>query len=148
MRGVHREFTQTDSICLTDASCFVLTETGYRFVAQACNGRSTAAPRPSWDCASRELTFHDILIKRFRCPAQNQEAVLAAFEEEQWPSRIDDPLPQISGQCPKQRLHDTIKSLNRHHHREPIIRFRGDGTGEGVIWELCSCDGITVPPLR
>jgi hypothetical protein len=63
-----------------------------------------------------------------------QEAILMAFEEENWPPRIDDPLPVHPDMLPKRRLHDTIKSLNRNQKR-PLIRFMGDGTGEGVRWE-------------
>jgi hypothetical protein len=60
--------------------------------------------------------------------------VLCAFEEEGWPARIDDPLPPQQDQDSKRRLSDTIKCLNRKqsHH---LIHFRGDGTGEGVVWE-------------
>ena len=80
-----------------------------------------------------------VVIKRFKWPAINQETLLAVFEEEDWPPRIDDPLPMLPEQNPKRRLHDTIKCLNRHHLQQ-LIRFRGDGTGEGVRWELIDDD--------
>ena len=57
------------------------------------------------------------------------------FEEEEWPPRIDHPLPQMPEQDPRRRLHDTIKCLNRNQ-KHPLIRFHSDGTGEGVVWEL------------
>jgi hypothetical protein len=57
-----------------------------------------------------------------------------ALEEEGWPPRIDDPLPMVAELDAKQRLHDTIKNLNRHQHRR-CLRFFGDGTGQGVCWE-------------
>ncbi len=64
-----------------------------------------------------------------------------AFEEENWPRRIDDPLfPEVEI-CPKRRLHDTIKCLNRRQENK-IVRFRGDGTGTGVLWELWENDPI------
>ncbi len=66
--------------------------------------------------------------------------VLTAFEEEAWPVRIDDPLPPHPEQDPKRRLHDTITSLNRHQ-RRPLIRFVGDGSGEGIRWESLGLDG-------
>jgi len=66
-----------------------------------------------------------------------QEVILMAFEEEHWPPRIDDPLPVHPDLIPKRRLHDTIKSLNRNQ-KTCLIRFRGDGTGEGIRWELIS----------
>jgi hypothetical protein len=90
---------------------------------------------PKWDHERRELRFCGSLIKRFRWAALNQETILAAYEEEGWPIRIDDPLPQKQNQNPKCRLHDTIKCLNRYHENR-VIHFSGDGTGEGVLWRL------------
>ena len=60
---------------------------------------------------------------------------MSAFEEEGWPPRIDDPLSPHPDQDTKRRLSDTIKCLNRKQSNR-IIHFRGDGTGEGVIWEF------------
>jgi hypothetical protein len=57
-----------------------------------------------------------------------------AFEEEGWPYRIDDPLPPKGETHPTTRLHDTIKWLNRNR-EHPLLRFLGDGTGEGLCWE-------------
>ena len=67
--------------------------------------------------------------------------MLAAFEEEGWPPRIDDPLPPVKGVDPKQRLRDTIRTLNAKQ-ENPLIRFRAAGTGEHVIWEPVD------PPVR
>jgi hypothetical protein len=61
--------------------------------------------------------------------------ILSVFDEENWPPRIDDPLPPSKRINTKQRLHDTIKSLNRNQ-KQRLVRFLGDGTGEGVRWEL------------
>jgi hypothetical protein len=91
--------------------------------------------KPRWDAERHELWYAERLVKRFKWPASNQETILAAFEEEAWPARIDDPLPPQPEQDPKRRLHDTIKCLNRNHATK-LLRFRGDGTGEGVIWDL------------
>ncbi|QDT96841.1 hypothetical protein [Gimesia aquarii] len=92
---------------------------------------------PSWHSERRELYWNGTLIKRYKVPSPNQETVLTVFEEENWPVRIDDPLPLRDGVVPKRRLQDTIKSLNRNQ-RNSLIKFRGDGSGEGVMWEgLC-----------
>jgi hypothetical protein len=89
---------------------------------------------PQWDHDRQELRFGEATVKRYRLPSPNQETVLMAFEEERWPPRIDDPLPVRPGSNAKQRLHDTIKGLNRHQvHRR--IRFMGDGSGTGIRWE-------------
>jgi len=89
---------------------------------------------PCWDSVRRQLVFQSAIVKCFRWPAANQETVLAAFEEDRWPPRIDDPLPPQPGQSTKRRLSDTIKCLNRHQSSH-LLRFHGDGTGEGVLWQ-------------
>jgi hypothetical protein len=89
---------------------------------------------PKWDRYRQELNIGSIIVKRFKVPAANQEAILAAFEEEAWPTRIDDPLPPHREQSPKRRLQETIKSLNRNQKR-PLLKFLGDGSGQGVRWE-------------
>src|SRR5262249_20753115 len=100
----------------------------------AGSARAGRRPTPSWDRDRRELRLGGVLVKRFKAPAPNQEAILAAFEEEGWPPRIDDPIsPQLS-QDPKHRLHDTINALNRHQ-KNRLVGFLGDGSGEGVRWE-------------
>lgn len=143
-------------------TCYVLTEAGEQFAGEVLNGPVSKTnglhtpstngdsvqassngkshdripiDMPTWDANRKELRLGDQLVKIFKWPACNQELVLAVFEEEGWPARIDDPLPMADGQDPKRRLHDTIKCLNRSQKRS-LIRFRGDGTGEGVIWEL------------
>jgi hypothetical protein len=89
---------------------------------------------PRWDGKLRQLSFAGCVVKRFRLPARNQEAVLSAFEEEGWPPSIDDPLPFVPQLESKQRLRVTIRHLNENH-RDRLIRFRGNGTGEAVLWE-------------
>jgi hypothetical protein len=96
---------------------------------------SNGHQHPKWDRDRRELRVGNKLIKVFKLPSPMQEAILMAFEEEKWPPRIDDPLPGHPDYPPKRRLHDTIKSLNRNQ-KNCLIRFMGDGTGEGIRWEL------------
>ena len=91
--------------------------------------------RPVWNSERRILKMNGTEVKHFKWCAENQEAILAAFEEEGWPPRIDDPLPPQAEQDSKRRLSDTIKCLNRKQNH-PMIRFRGDGTGEGIVWEF------------
>jgi hypothetical protein len=128
-----------------ECSRFVLTGAGFNawlawqggapldgVVASEMSSRTRDA-LPRWAGDLRELSWKGVLVKRFRGPAANQEALVAAFAEEGWPPRIDDPLPPAVDMDPKTRLHDTIKALNRHQLR-PLLRFRGDGTGRGVWW--------------
>jgi hypothetical protein len=154
-----REFRSSAELTFSKRSCFVLTDEGAAYarslLSKECripalqsreskgsssngNGKSTvpaSAIKPRWDGARHELWAGDQLVKQFKGQALNQETILAVFEEEGWPSRIDDPLPLADEIDPKRRLHDTIKCLNRKQRHE-LIHFRGDGTGEGIIWEL------------
>jgi hypothetical protein len=90
---------------------------------------------PTWDSDRQQLRVGRIIVKEFKVPAANQEAILAAFQEEGWVPRIDDPLTPKLNQDSKRRLHDTINSLNRNQ-KHSLLRFLGDGKGEGVRWEF------------
>jgi len=91
---------------------------------------------PRWIAGVRELWYGNRLVKRFRVPARNQERILESFEQEQWARRIDDPLPwTASQQQAKRRLRSEIQRLNGAHATPHLLRFRGDGTGRGIIWE-------------
>lgn len=90
---------------------------------------------PQWDAVRRELRVGEVVVKRFRGAAPNQTTILAAFEEEGWPERIDDPLPPDPYCSSSERLHDAIKNLNRNH-LVPLLRFHGDGTGRGIRWQI------------
>jgi hypothetical protein len=103
------------------------------------NGTTPVAVKPHWNEARRELTLNGTVVKRFRVPADNQEIILATFEEDGWPDHIDDPLPVKGDINPRTRLHDAINKLNGcQTHR--LIRFAGNGTGTGVSWGLRRTD--------
>ncbi len=147
-----RAFRSTGNLTFRKRSCFVLTQAG---AALARNVSATAAitpkprateaskdaedrpqpPAPNWDPDRHELRLDGKLVKQYRLPSPNQETILMAFQEEGWPAVIDDPLPPQPKQDPKRRLHDTVKSLNRNQ-KNRLIRFLGNGTGQGVRWEL------------
>jgi hypothetical protein len=160
-----RAFRPAGNLTFCKRSCFVLTERGLSHVAGAAvhplsrneedgrvnsptasaantgpdgrnDGRSVLPGRkPVWDRERKELRVGRWIVKRFRWRAPNQELLLTVFEEEGWPPRIDDPLPRMPEQDPRRRLRDTIKCLN-HNQQNRLIQFHGDGTGEGVLWEL------------
>jgi hypothetical protein len=94
---------------------------------------------PNWDPATRVLRVGKHIVKQYRVPASTQEAILAAFQEEGWPPHIDDPLPPVREGYSKDRLRDAIRHLNSNQ-KNRLIRFRGDGTGEGVLWDLVDTD--------
>lgn len=87
---------------------------------------------PEWNAATRRLYLDDVLVKEFRQPAENQEIVLARFEEQGWPERIDDPLPPDAGPDVRDRLHNTVRRLNRQ--QNPLLWFESDGQGLGICW--------------
>lgn len=126
---------------LPESACFVITPQGIKFRRELDDFEVLTTPHdgespvPVWDSVRHELRVRNLLIKRFKVPAGNQEAILGAFQEEGWPARIDDPLSPRRGQEPKRRLHDTINSLNRNQKRR-LIHFSGDGTGQGVCWNF------------
>jgi len=151
--AIGRRFRHTRELSFSDRSCFVLTATGIN----ALLGRPSASlpggqpissiikispasrsiqPQaiPSWNRSHRILMLNGQLVRRFKRHAVNQELVLTAFQEDGWSTRIFDPLPPLASEDNKRRLSDTIKCLNRGQANQ-IIRFRGDGTGEGVTWE-------------
>ena len=94
---------------------------------------------PRWDNNQRELWYGDLLIKQYRQKFGTQEATLETFQEEGWPTSIDDPLPS---KCPKpeseprRRLRDTVNDLNKHHINPDIIHFDKNGHSNKVTWGL------------
>lgn len=151
-----RDFQPTGDLSFTKRTCFVLTREGVEAARRSCMSCAPGAPSfrtptasdkvasdscvPSWDPEKRVLSFDGQVVKHFKWHAVNQEAILATFEEEGWPSRIDDPLTPQPGQDSKRRLSDTVKCLNRKQ-KKCLLHFRGDGTGEGVTWEVVDKDG-------
>jgi hypothetical protein len=89
--------------------------------------------KPHFDRELRILWLDGAVVKRFREPAPNQQLILAAFEEDGWPERIDDAIPPKMGIDSKKRLHATVRHLNERH-EDKRMRFFGDGTGEGIGW--------------
>ncbi|HQU43296.1 MAG TPA: hypothetical protein PK867_10820 [Pirellulales bacterium] len=161
-----RTFRHGGALKLSKRTCFVLTEAGVEFAQEvAVRGPMLSAspatelpapvspapvspalppdsPQvdllntvPTWDRDRQQLRVGRSVVKEFKVPAPNQETILAAFQEENWPPRIDDPLPPAPDIEPKRRLHDTINSLNRNQ-KEPLLRFFGDGSGQGARWEF------------
>jgi hypothetical protein len=149
-----RVFQHDGGIIFTEKSCFALTEAGVTTARSLINNLGEnlqeKTPRtgsdivnstgkqpahiPEWDSERHQLRFGDFLIKEYKVPSPNQERILMAFEEEGWPPRIDDPLSPVQDVNPKERLRNTIKSLNRCQ-ASKLIQFMGDGTGEAIRWE-------------
>lgn len=97
---------------------------------------------PRWDEQLHELWYDGVLVHRFRRVAATAELILEAFEELDWPHRIDDPLPPLKGRREPMRLRKEIYALN-HRLQNRRIRFRMDGSGTGILWE--PVDAATAP---
>ena len=153
----HRRFRPVINLKLPAECCFILTECGLATAARLkgahvqdnADSKSfridvahVAIIKPVWDVQLRQLRWDGHLVKQFRLPAPNQETLLAAFQEQDWSVRIDDPLPKHREIDPKVRLHDTIKALNRHQLSRWIV-FRGDGTGRGVTWRVATVENAS-----
>ena len=140
-----RCFAREGELTFGRRSCFVLTGDGATFARQvAGRGRNGVAgggngtgrrAGPEWDAECRVLRVGGKVVKQFRVPAENQELILTRLQELGWPTHVKDPLPRVPGLSPKQRLRDTITRLN-HNQRNGLIRFHGDGNGQGLWWEL------------
>lgn len=139
-----RRFSPGANLRFAPDSSFLLAEVAVPLVEARTEVASLSAPSatiadrpltPSWDSEDRVLRVGGIVVKEYRVRSPNQEAVLAAFQEEGWPRYVDDPLSPTPEQNPKQRLRDTIKWLNANQ-KNPMVRFRGDGTGERVGWRF------------
>jgi hypothetical protein len=87
--------------------------------------------KPEWVKGQGILRFRGEVVRRFRSGtvAKNCVKILDAFQEDGWPTRIDDPLDPHKHQ---QRLHETLRSLNK---GLTEIGFHADGTGEGICWK-------------
>lgn len=94
--------------------------------APAAGDGATIPPKPRWDGDRRELWLGETLCRQFRQPAANQETVLAKFQAEGWPARIDNPLPYGGKQ-----LGDAISMFNA---RAAGIVLRRSGDN-GILWE-------------
>ena len=149
-RGARRRsFGPPRSLRFHADSCFALSRKGL-LVAYSVDGsplssrvgngsHAAAMCIPSWDDARRELRLGSIVVKRFRQPAPNQATILAAFEEDGWPPRIDNPLSDHGDTGAVDRLHAAVKKLNRCTRR--LLRFLSDGAGLGILWELAGEPG-------
>jgi hypothetical protein len=155
-----RTFQSEGVLTFGKQSCFVLTQAGLELVdrlalvASSSNLPSQAAAEnagkrsgPRWDGVLRELWVETWIVKKFRGPAGNQELILSSFEELDWPTHIDDPLPPVPDLDPKRRLHDAINRLNRHQ-AQRLLRFRGNGSGTGVRWETAEGAATSASPER
>jgi hypothetical protein len=143
----HRSFTPSRGLTFMPITCVLLTAKGAALAASesaaaseeiaGANGKSPAgmSAKPQWDPSRRQLSFGGQTIKQFHVPARNQELILSAFQQQDWPESIDDPLAGEIDIDPRIRLNDAIYRLNNKQ-LTCLIRFRVNGQGSSVHWSL------------
>jgi hypothetical protein len=151
-----RGFRQPPRPVFSKRACFVLTPAGMELARELADqsdssrephaGALEIKPRlaiaaaqpgtPKWDRDRNELRVGSTVVKQFKLAAHDQEAVLAAFEEEAWAMRIDNPLAPLGEKSSQRRLQEALESLNSAQ-RGPHFRFTEDANGQGVRWEFC-----------
>jgi hypothetical protein len=89
-----------------------------------------AARKPRWDANKKTLWYGSTVCVQYKKQARNQMRILAAFEEEGWPARIDDPLDPGTLRATIADLQEKLKACNA-----PIF-IECDGTGGGLCWGL------------
>jgi hypothetical protein len=144
-----RLFCATANLALTKRSCFVLTQAGIDLASPEIGPARLASPTereetparslpairaevPQWDAEQHTLNWRGRAVKHFRREAPFQEAILAAFQANGWAPCVTVSLPRDQGVSPKERLHETIKNLNRG--LRPHLRFTQEGNGSRVGW--------------
>jgi hypothetical protein len=84
---------------------------------------------PHWDKASGRLMFEGRLARKVKSSiAKNIAFILDAFEEMEWPDRIDDPNPK--GRDPE-RMRQALSRLNENLHG---LKFLAGGDGSSIQW--------------
>ena len=141
---VFRSFARGRSLSLPGGTCFVLTARG--ILAARPAGTPPAEPppaegspappaspemRPAWDRHRQQLRVGGRVVIALKVPAAHQEMILAAFEDEGWPPRIDDPLPEGPA-AGGGRLRVAVDALNGRQ-KARLLHFAVDGGG--VRWE-------------
>jgi hypothetical protein len=147
-RDTTRVFRHTRNLALFPRSCFVLTARGCAIRGDAMtNGRrATAAERlqresekastPVWDQSLHTLYWNGRVLKHFKSEAPNQEALLREFEAARWPPCVSARSFDQFGVRTKERLHESIKSLNRN--VGFCLRFTQEGNGTRICWQPAS----------
>jgi len=89
--------------------------------------------RSHWDARRHTLWLGRRVLKHFKHQAPSEEAVLAAFEGQDWRPVIEAGALERSLFKTKAKLRDTIRNLNRS--VRPWLHFFQEGSGTRIGWE-------------
>ena len=100
-------------------------------VCNSCHYASERARRdltkPVWDGETGELWYRGQMVGRIKRAGTEIMKILATFQDDDWPRRIDDPLdPSPETRKLSQAVYSLNKGLSQ-------IKFRV--SGEGIIWD-------------
>jgi hypothetical protein len=104
-------------------------------VEAARRGLAELVVRPTWDGV--ELLVGATCVRKYKGIAENQRAVLDAFEQAGWPRRITNPFSSREGR--KGLLRNTLRDI-RSGIAPRLINFHAVDGADGVTWELLSGD--------
>jgi hypothetical protein len=109
---------------------WLITEGEYQWLLREAGEApvTVATPRttPRWDRATGVLWFGKRKVRRVARLKSNIALILDTFEQQGWPSHIENPLSRGAVQ-----LHDSIRSLNT---GLKVVRFHADGAAAGIRW--------------
>jgi hypothetical protein len=117
-------------------SRFLLTASGVALAQRlgAAKEPDPDGPAPTWDRDGGQLLLGGVLIKRFRCKAQSQYAVLDAFQKQGWPAEVANPLSGLGYRSAEERIKDAVGKLNTGQ-SGARIRFHLLQQGRRVSWD-------------
>jgi len=98
-----------------------------------------AKPRPRWDEENQELWYGQVVCRRFRRAAENQTAILRAFEAAGWPKRVLDPLETGPENAHRQQTSDAVYALNK-----AIMQIRFELAGD-LLTAVQNCGNHPAP---
>ncbi|HEY1378637.1 MAG TPA: hypothetical protein VGF55_17690 [Gemmataceae bacterium] len=129
-RSKRRTFRTWHSLAIPAGSCFLLTGLGAELAGRRGNGVTARHVQPQWD--GERLWWGDKVAKRPAQRAKRQRAILAQFEREGWPERID-----VRGLVPDgvDRNHWPVNVVRHLNENLRHIRFHADGSKHGIMWE-------------
>ncbi len=94
--------------------------------------------RPCYDSLRRELSVPGRVVREFHRDAENQIAILEAFEKAGWPPRIENVFPRpMPWEVVRHRLSNAVSELNE---KQKKIRFSVERGTQAVLWELTDED--------
>jgi hypothetical protein len=108
----------------------LLSDLDYRRLRRQIGESAEKVSLPVWSRATAQLTYQGKVIRILNAKGKDIRLILDAFEEQGWPSRVDNPLP---GGKDSRKLRRAIENLNKF---LTTLRFSADGAAAGILWHM------------